>query len=235
MEAMRKALIVDRSSVQRIFGSRLSNSFNEACSTMQADIIVTSAALAASEYTSSTTCLSQLDLFAVRNVSDSMTRSAAGSDVPQIFLHNNGTVSAFYERGSLQVVVANAGTCTASATLAKVPSLEWLRRPDGSEFAVAYDLTQKKIPTVLLTDDGPLRRIARSNTIEVHGSAWMLAYMAHLNILSWSRASSMYRRWAKDRRAVPLGVVTKNPIPLRDILEAVQAEVKQKCSFWAPM
>lgn len=57
--------------------------------------------------------------------------------------------------------------------------------------------------TVLITGDEALRRAAADNSVDCHGTCWLIDYLANESLITYSEAISAYELIRKNRRNPP--------------------------------
>lgn len=82
--------------------------------------------------------------------------------------------------------------------------LEMMGRYEGPSYQdISVLILAKNKNTVLITGDEALRRAAADNSVDCHGTCWLIDYLAHQSLITFSDAIAAYDLIRKNRRNPP--------------------------------
>jgi hypothetical protein len=81
---------------------------------------------------------------------------------------------------------------------------EMMGRYEGPSYQdLSVLILAKNKNTVLITGDEALRRAATDNSVDCHGTCWLIDYLAHQSLITFSDAISAYDLIRRNRRNPP--------------------------------
>jgi len=82
--------------------------------------------------------------------------------------------------------------------------LGMMERYEGPSYEdISVLVLAKAKNTVLITGDDALRRAAADNSVDCHGTCWLIDYLANQSLISFSEAIAAYDLIRKNRRNPP--------------------------------
>ncbi len=82
--------------------------------------------------------------------------------------------------------------------------MEMMGRYEGPSYQdISVLVLAKARNTVLITGDEALRRAAADNSVDCHGTCWLIDYLANQSLITYSEAIAAYDLIRKNRRNPP--------------------------------
>jgi len=77
------------------------------------------------------------------------------------------------------------------------------RYPEPSQYDISVLILARSKNTVLITGDEALRRAAADNSVDCHGTCWLIDYLANERLITYTDAIATYDVILKKRRYPP--------------------------------